>query len=298
MATPQFNRGLSKEFVGALNDEYGNDGWWRNLVDDQETFLAIRGEYINVYYRGCSLLLLELKENRIVGSVDYKYLLRPDLHDGNRSIKILDGKPQIGEDCSHFFLGDLGDVNDLKRAVEPYAGEEKIGVHKIILNNPNVVDTEIAISDNGRAPRIDLAALHKVDGRIEVMFYEAKHFNNPDLRANEAGTPKVLKQISTYSRLLEEQCNDLRNSYTDVCRNLSELCGVAKRHPERHKLLGDIEMGTSHLFVDTEPWLLVFGYDADQKDGLNWKKYRDRLRKELGGRVKMVGRSEELELPR
>ena len=42
MATPEFNRGISGDFVQALNAEYEKGGWWRNLVDDAETFVAIR----------------------------------------------------------------------------------------------------------------------------------------------------------------------------------------------------------------------------------------------------------------
>ena len=39
MTTTKFNRGISDDFVSALNGEYRKGAWWRNLVDDQETFL-------------------------------------------------------------------------------------------------------------------------------------------------------------------------------------------------------------------------------------------------------------------
>lgn len=297
MTTPRFNRGISDDFVKALNDEYRKGGWWRNLVDDPKTFLAIRDDYVNIYYRGCALLMLRLNGSRLEGSVDYKYLLRPDLQGANRSITVVDGKPDLGQHSSRFFLDDLANVNDLKRAVEPYAEEEKTGVHDIILGNPNVLDVEIAISDGGRALRIDMAALHKVDQGVEIRFYEAKTFSDKRLRAEER-MPEVIDQINTYAGLLNAQRTAMEESYLQVCRNLSALDGVAGRHPERDELLKEIARESVQPRTNTEPYLIVFGFDADQRDGRYWKKHRDKLCKELGGRVKMVGRPDNLKLPR
>ena len=51
-----FDRGLDKAFVQELNKQYDQDDGWRGFVDDSDLYLAIRGGYINIYYRGCSLL--------------------------------------------------------------------------------------------------------------------------------------------------------------------------------------------------------------------------------------------------
>ena len=60
MAKPTFSRGLRVEFVEALNELYDQPGsWWRRLVDDQGLFLAVRDNYVNVYWLGCSLLRLK-----------------------------------------------------------------------------------------------------------------------------------------------------------------------------------------------------------------------------------------------
>lgn len=298
MTTWQFKRGLDDDFVKALNDEYRKDGWWRHLVDDRETFLAIRDDYVNVYYCGCSLLELRRKQNNLVGSVHYKYLLRPSPPDGiPEYVTVLDGKPEFRQNASCFFQSSIPNVDEFKRAATPFAGEEKTGVHDIILGNPNVFDVEVAISDAGTPPRIDLAAMHQANGRIEVRFYEAKRFSNSELRAKEGREPKVLGQLNTYAKLLREQRIDIENSYRRVCCNLSKLAGVAERHPERHKLLKSIGEGTVQLDIKTDPYLLVFGFDADQKDGRYWKKHRDKLCKELGVRVKIVGTPKGLRLP-
>ena len=160
-----------------------------------------------------------------------------------------------------------------------------------------MLDVEIAISDGGTALCIDLAALHKVDQGAEIRFYEAKTFSDKRLRAKE-GMPKVIDQINTYAGLLSGQRTDIEESYLQVCRNLSALDGVAERYPERHELIKEIAGESVQLHTDTEPFLLVFGFDADQSDGQHWKKHRDKLCKELGGRVKIVGTPENLKLPK
>ncbi len=293
MTTRKFNRGISDDFVSALNGEYRKGGWWRNLVDDQGTFLAIRNDSVNVYYRGCSLIRLEFNNNRLQGYVHYKYLVHPDLGDAKEYIPVLGGMTQLEDHRSLIFLEDLANVGRLKDAVEPYAEEEKKGVQEIIRNNPNVLDVEVAISDTGTAPRIDLAALHEVDGRVEVRFYEAKLFSNPELRASQRD-PKVIDQIGTYSRLLSAQRTDIEASYLKVCCNLSALDGVAERHPERDELLKSIAAGSARLHINTKPHLLVFDFDADQRDGVYWKPHRDKLQAELGGRLKMRGKAQDL----
>ena len=37
-----FERGLDKAFVDALNEAYEKGGWWQRFVDDEEIFIAIR----------------------------------------------------------------------------------------------------------------------------------------------------------------------------------------------------------------------------------------------------------------
>ncbi len=296
MATSKFARGISDEFVSALNAEYRNGGWWRNLVDDRQTFVAIRENAVDVYYRGSSLLTLTFGRSGLVGSVDYKYVLRPELEEIQRSVTVKDGRPQLDKHKDLVFLDDFGSVGDLKRAANPYARGEKRWVHEIILANHNVLDVEVAISEGGRAPRIDLAALHEVDGRWQVRFYEAKLFSNHgDLRASQ-GDPKVFDQICIYGRLLNEQGSKIENSYRNVCRNLFMLDGVAERHPGRHELLKRINEANAQLHIDAKPHLLVFKFDADQRDGQVWKPHLDRLRAKLGNRLKMAGSAEDIRL--
>ena len=288
-----FNRGLDDAFVEALNQEYDKGSWWRRFVDDQDVFLAIRENYVNAYYRGCSLLKIELKDGAIVGQIHYKYLLRPSTP--NEYVKVIeDGRASL-DDMESWFLKDVNDIDSLKKAVEPYAGDEKTGIQDILKANFNILDVEIAFgkdeSESG-APRLDFAALQDSRGGVKVVFFEAKRFDNHKaLRKQGAGKPEVVEKMATYRSKLRGNRDAVIKSYCRVCSNLRSLHGVAERHPKRHAMLESVASGAAELSIDEEPVLIVFGFDGDQKVGKHWEPHRKKLQKMLEGRVHLRGNS-------
>ena len=127
-----------------------------------------------------------------------------------------------------------------------------------------------------------------------MVFYEAKRFvDHAALRAKQWAVPSVVKQIDRYATLLRDNREKIAESYGRVCRNLLGLHGMSVRHRERHALLEHV--ARTPLAVDTEPRLVVFGFDADQRDGAAWNPHRDRLFDLLGKkRVLLKGRSKNL----
>lgn len=303
MARPTFKRGLSQEFVDRLNELYSAGGWWRNLVDDKELFLAIRDDYINFYFRGCSILKLDWsRRNRtLTGKIHYKYLLKPTIK-GSKYIKFGEYGLDLPE-LRSLFLDSLDDVNELKRAVKRYADAEKSGVHNVVINdkNPNVLDLEIAISKGKSAPRVDLVALHDDtdrSGTIRLVFYEAKHFKNGELRSSTSEIP-VVGQMGGYSRLLNEHRDALLASYRQVCCNLYGLQGVGQQNERRHRILQDISTKSKELEIDDQPRLIVFGFDKDQRDGKNWEPHAKNLTNALGKkRALFAGKPKDIQLGR
>ena len=301
-----FRRGLEGAFIDALNEEYHKHGWWHRLVDDPEVFIAIRDNYVNAYYCGCSLAKLSWRaqDKSIVGQIHYKYLLRPS--GPNEYVDVVDGKANLPGNMDTWFLRDLSDVDSLKKAVLPYSGDEKEGVHDILKANANIIDVEVAFGkgehDSG-ALRLDFAALRcagrrpgaaqHTSGGAKLVFFEAKHFGNKALRAQHGSKPDVVKQMDTYSRKLKENCDAVKCGYRRVCHGLLSLCGVAQRYEQHRCLLRHVADGLP-LEVDTEPVLVVLGFDADQKDGKVWRPHRERLEKELKGRISMKGDSKDL----
>ena len=298
-----FNRGLTDEFVCALNKEYDKGGWWCRFVHDEDIFLAIRENYVNAYYRGCSLLRLSLEGDAIVGQIHYKYLLRPSM--SNEYVRFSSGKLKLDDAGTKFLttVSEVDSLDSLKRAATPYAGAEKTGVHNILKAkaNGNIFDVEIAFgkdeADSG-APRLDFAALQASGDDVKVVFFEAKHFDTSRKALRTTGAkPGVVEQIEIYRCKLCDNHDAIVESYSRVCCNLRSLHGVAKRHPERHAILESIASGQRNLDIDPNPVLIVFGFDGDQKDGKHWKPHREKLKKQLGkGRVHLKGNSAEFKL--
>ena len=270
-----FNRGLSPEFVEALNDEYAKNGWWRAMVDDTDLFVAIRDDRVNVYYRGCSLADVWMESGQVVGQTHYKYLLRPWVEPAY--IRFDEGKYDQRDDVD-LFVESPKEVRELKAAARPHAGEEKTGVHGIVGANSNILDVEIAFrrrgteESNPSSPRVDFAAVRESNGGGEVVFFEAKRFaNRSALRAEGSKQPDVIAQIEGYSRLLHENRKKVVKSYACVCSNLLDLHGMRERDVERHRLLERI--ANKPMSIDENVRLVVFGFDNDQKGGAAWERH-------------------------
>lgn len=286
MAESAFRRGLQLEFVDRLNEMYRAGGWWCKMVEDKDFLIAIRDNYINVYFQGCSVLKLSWspREKKITREIHYKYLLKPSIED-SPYIGFSEAGPNLPTDLRNIFLGSLDDVDELKRAVAPYADAEKKGVHDVVVSgkNPNVVDLEIAISEGKSAPRIDLAAVQKdtdLRGTVKLVFFEAKHFQNKELRSSTDKIP-VVDQMDRYSKLIKKNRDALLDSYRKVCRNLFELEGIGLQNSRRHAILRDIANGSEELLVDDQPRLIVFGFDQDQRDGKIWREHARKLERVL-----------------
>ena len=277
-----FNRGLDCEFVKRLNGMYSvRGGWWKTLVDDKELFLAIRENYVSVYYRGRTLL--ELKKNG-KGYIDRGYL-PPDACQDKQT-----GSVNIIKDDNSFIDG--LDVDKLKEGIdaklEKDDAEERVCVHNIALENSwNVLDVEITFE--GARGKIDFAALEENDQGVKIVTYEAKRFSNTGvLRASE-GDAKVIGQIKGYSQLLENHQGGMIESYRRVSKNLQDLDGVAE-NPERDGILKRFDE-TSKPIVEG-PKLVVFIQKGDREDE-NWKSKHRKKIEESGIDLLLVRENEE-----
>src|SRR5216684_2617381 len=139
-----FDRNLSPDFVIALNREYEKQGWWHVLANHEDTLIAIRDNYLNVYRNGCSIAKVEYEANgNLAVSVHYKFLLKKKIT--KPYISCGNGSPDI-KDPGKIFISSLGDIDNIIYWTDTLGGVEKIGVHRVIRDNPNVVDTEIALA--------------------------------------------------------------------------------------------------------------------------------------------------------
>ena len=256
MKKQNFRHGLSKPFIDALNSEYAKSGWWKRIADDEDLFIGIRNNYLNVYFNGGSILELRYTRGRLTGKTHFKYLLDLTIDDKDsdyikfsngtfKSVMIKEAYRDISEN-----------LEGIKQSTKLYQGDEKKGVHNIVIDNINVIDTEIQFP--GEDARIDFAALQKRKGRTSIVFFEAKTYSNSDIVAKRR--PKVLDQIRRYQEIVSRRRDEIEASYRRVLNNIQLLEGWKGR---RHQIFAEAALGDLH--VDPEVRLVIFGFDDAQK---------------------------------
>ena len=285
----RFNRGLDDRFVDALNKEYEKHGWWSKLVDDNDLYIGIRDNYLNVYFSGGSIL--ELHHRSLAGFsgiTHFKYLLNLSRKQAHRDyVKFKDGQfDQVSIKESYTDIA--RDIGKMKGAASHYQGDEKKGVHRISIEAKNVIDVEIQIP--GERRRIDFAALQWANDKIEIVFYEAKLYSNGDIRGVD---PKVCKQIREYESMLLRRCEEIEESYSRLANNIVSMNGWGQRRDEIF-----VEAANGNLSVNPEVRLAIFDFDDSQKNAANGT---DGLFTKLKGtlgedRVVAAGRPQDLKL--
>lgn len=257
----EFKRGIKNlNFITELN----NNCYFQKMVSDEDLFIAIRNEYINVYYYGQSICKIEFKkrENEIKWTTHKKYL----------------GINESGYSSTGDYLNR---IDELKHNARIYGGREKEQVKKHILEDKGlcILDVEVTFSkehSNGKVYgkiSIDYVTVEKNEGEINnLVFYEAKHFNNSEIRAND--TPKVFGQLEKYERVLSDSNHkaEILNSYKHIFENIKAL-----NLNNRSKLDELIGVNSQYLEIDTKPRLILFEIDKNKKDDIHLNKLRDRL---------------------
>ncbi|KAA6318846.1 hypothetical protein EZS27_031193 [termite gut metagenome] len=274
-----FKRGIENQaFIDALKELFNDkNSFWYKIVNDNDLFIAIRDEYINVYYKGNSICKLSFNNGKLVNETHYKYLLNPNLSD--IYVKAIDGTFEH-QNSEMKFIPSLSDIDLIKTASNPYSGEEKSGVHLMLKKWDDVIDTEIAFDDSSR---IDLLKIEKKgNSELKLVFYEAKHFSNPEIRAQGQDEPKVINQLKRYEGTLKLHESEILESYKIVCRNKKDLEIV-----KNCNLIDGVL--NNKLSIDFQPKLIIFGFDQDQKDGRVWKQHKDKLQTILGDRLELKG---------
>jgi hypothetical protein len=286
-----FQKGISDEFVQALK----NWGHWKDVIDDSDLFVAIRYEYVNIYFQGCSIFKISHRNGQLIPETHYKFLVSPNVM--NPYVPWKDERPQVEDRLGEILINKF-DLRSLKRSARWYAEAEKTALHQILKANKNVVDVEVALSHEAGdeaacecaegksrrvADRIDFAAIQKMDGKPCIVFFEAKRFDNRDLKSKE-GDPRVFDQVRKYEKFIKDNASAIETSYRRVCQNLVDLA------PNRaHDLVKRVAGDPGQLLVDTNLRLVVFGFDDDQRVGKVWSKHRRKLEDLLGKRLLLKG---------
>jgi hypothetical protein len=248
-----FKRGIeNKDFISALIA----NKHWKEITDDKDLFIGIRNEYINVYYHGQSIFKVEF---------------------GKKGLKWTTHKKYMGEDKSGYANAEdyLDRISYLKEMAFKHAGAEKSQVKQHVLEKPDrcILDVEVTFgAEDGFGTRsIDYLAIEKADsGKLKLVFYEAKHFKNSEIRSTTES--KVFKQLEKYELALKKHEKEIIASYDTVIKNMFEL-GIDNNSGYAELLNGK----KLDAVIDFEPRLIVFAIPEDKMQNVHLEKLKTRL---------------------
>lgn len=299
----EFKRGLSGDFIEALAELAKKPGWWQDVLADASLMIGIRDEEFDVYWHGQSIFHADFKDRRVNVNTHVKYLLDPVLNkrvdlkeDGKFDVKKL--TPMLGSYTS-------ATLGKLKKAADLFSGMEKQGVHAIVKANENIVDVEItldaaSLDTKRRHPRMDIAAFEQRPDGVELVFWEAKLFINPEVRAQGLASPKVVGQIEEYKKVLQAREPGVISSYLRVAKNLIAITEMSGGVRKVGSAIRNVAEGEKKLTMDSPAnvGLVIFGFDDDQKaEGGIGHKHFEKLKKELGSKsVRTCGKADGLKL--
>lgn len=283
-----FKRSISKEFIEQLAKEAAKGGWWADALADPKLFIGLRGGYLNVYWRGQSLFLVTEGSSGLTVSTHEKFLIDPKLAG---QVPLIDGSFDIASLIKRAIVPRYEGPTSLKKmkdAAGYFSKTEKTGCHKIAVLNSNIIDVEITFpgkvslddgSDDKQGPRVDIASVEPYgDDQARLVFWEAKAFGNGELRTAGEDVP-VCHQIEVYRKYLSDPGNStaITEDYKLVAKNLVDIQNMGWVRP-LSPLIEDISLGRRQLTLEPKVGLIIFGFDAGQRDHSGWQKHLQRLK--------------------
>ena len=176
------------------------------------------------------------------------------------------------------------DAGEVKRAASAYSGQEKEGVHEIATSNLSVVDVEIAINASGipgikrKLPRMDLANFETTANGVDLVFWEAKMFSNPELENRD-----IVGQIEDYQKVIDAHKTEIDDSYRWVAKNLAKMAEWSNGRRSAVGAISAVAEGGQLNVNSANIGLLVYNFTEDQRDRKDegGKRLNDRVIKSL-----------------
>ncbi len=240
--------------------------------EKQKVFFAIRGNKLDIYYKGGRLFSFDKKGFK----THFKYA---------SLISKKWGDYLTEEELSAIKLTKDFDSNysRIKENCSKYSGKEALGVSAMYhrdsyISGKDIVVLDIEVSfesfeDDKNQDRIDIVLFNKVSQTLQ--FVEAKHYSNSEIWAkldSDAG-PKVINQIKRYEKQIKERRDEIIQEYSAYIAILNDMFALSLPAPKK---------------VEDEVILLIFGFDRDQKSG-RLAKYVTKNPKFTGLKVHPVG---------
>jgi hypothetical protein len=310
-----FNRMLPEAGLKRLEGraQEKGDNWWKDLLrlwrpagyeaGKEGLRLAVRNGYMNFYLRGQSVARVGFGHGHVpfaethikfaVSSADEKrqaYVRLTDI-ELRCSGEKLDAQYKPNITLNHWI------AQADKWAIGKYGSREKVFVDEAVAENGSVIDLEMGLpawTGGKTARRMDLVLLERVEGRLWIVFWEAKTISDPRLVSR--GKPEVLTQLEYYQAYLADKARKeaVKCAYRRNCGILIKLHDLAKEiRPEIEPLncliVDAAQAKESELDVCPEPRLVIF--DDKTHKPTSWPCHKSQLENALGKRLKIFEQS-------
>ena len=237
--------------------------WWKRILNDKTLYVNIRkGNRINVYYHGASVMELSInRDKNIQGKIHSKYILFQETQtDKNGYRKDISPKTIVEN------LPSIKNAIIANQATSNPEGLSEKAIQGIMYVEGKYIDTEFEyVHLNRLITRIDLTTIND-DGMIE--FVELKRISDPRLLKKDMSlkNEEIRKQIDDYNSFIEGYKDEIIQYYKQLQQILKKvgvnnpLCNIAitdikpsvslyfagyadgkSNHPQRRKRIDNIK---------------------------------------------------------
>ena len=237
--------------------------WWKRILNDKTLYINIRkGNRINVYYRGASVMELSINRNKsIKGKIHSKYILFQETQTDKNSYRKDISPETIVEN-----LPSIKDAIIANQATSNPEGLSEKAIQGIMYVEGKYIDTEFEyVHPNRLITRIDLTTIND-DGMIE--FVELKRISDSRLLKKDMSlkNEEIRKQIDDYNSFIKGHKDEIIQYYKQLQQILKKvgvnnpLCNIAitgikpsvslyfagyadgkSNHPKRRKRIDNIK---------------------------------------------------------
>ena len=245
---------MKRTLTNSNRDNLIASSLWTNKIKkdciSRSVFFTIRENRVDLYHKGG--LLFHFDKNDYKTHIKYASVITSDNDDEKNYL--------TEKELSKFKLADsfVATYERIKENCSKYSGVEAQGVSQIyhkhsFLSDSNVVVLDIEVSfkstqKDKKQDRIDIVLFNKQTKTLQ--FVEAKHYSNKEIWAE--GKPKVLGQLSRYENQIKQNKVEILSEYCNLVNTINEIFNTSLPEP---------------VDFDEKVTLLIFGFDADQRDG-------------------------------
>ena len=237
--------------------------WWKRILNDKTLYVNIRkGNRINVYYHGASVMELSINRNKsIKGKIHSKYILFQETQTDKNGYRKDISPETIVEN-----LPSIKNAIIANQATSNPEGLSEKAIQGIMYVEGKYIDTEFEyVHLNRLITRIDLTTIND-DGMIE--FVELKRISDPRLLKKDMSlkNEEIRKQIDDYNSFIKGHKDEIIQYYKQLQQILKKvgvnnpLCNIAitdikpsvslyfagyadgkSNHPQRRKRIDNIK---------------------------------------------------------